>query len=137
MNAAGGGAVEGLEAARAANAQGRPALLWRRLIADTETPVAAALKLIEPGRGDFLLESVEGGAVRGRHSLIGLAPDLVFRAEGQAQVDSFVQRNTEARLGAAPGHLLPAGRGTGMHMTDNPGGENDGFFYATLVRQTS
>ncbi len=56
--------------------------MWRRQIADTETPVAAALKLIEPGRGDFLLESVEGGATRGRHSLIGLAPDLVFRAQG-------------------------------------------------------
>jgi anthranilate synthase component 1 len=65
-------------------AAGAPALVWRRRIADTETPVAAALKLIEPGRGDFLLESVEGGAVRGRHSLIGLAPDLVFRAEGNA-----------------------------------------------------
>jgi anthranilate synthase component 1 len=74
--------IEGIEAARAANAAGRPALLWRRQIADTETPVAAALKLIEPGRGDFLLESVEGGSVRGRHSLIGLAPDLVFRATG-------------------------------------------------------
>jgi anthranilate synthase component 1 len=71
-------------AALAALAQGRPALVWRRRIADTETPVAAALKLIEPGRGDFLLESVEGGAVRGRHSLIGLAPDLVFRAEGNS-----------------------------------------------------
>jgi anthranilate synthase component 1 len=57
-------------------------LVWRRQIADTETPVAAALKLIEPGRGDFLLESVEGGETRGRHSLIGLAPDLVFRAQG-------------------------------------------------------
>lgn len=44
--------------------------------------MGAALKLIEPGRGDFLLESVEGGAIRGRHSLIGLAPDLVFRARG-------------------------------------------------------
>lgn len=65
-------------------AAGRPALVWRRQIADTETPVAAALKLIEPGRGDFLLESVEGGAIRGRHSLIGLAPDLVFRARGAA-----------------------------------------------------
>ena len=64
-------------------AAGRPALVWRRTIADTETPVAAALKLIEPGRGDFLLESVEGGTTRGRHSLIGLAPDLVFRAAGQ------------------------------------------------------
>jgi anthranilate synthase component 1 len=68
----------------AALAAGRPALVWRRQIADTETPVAAALKLIEPGRGDFLLESVEGGAIRGRHSLIGLAPDLVFRAQGNA-----------------------------------------------------
>jgi anthranilate synthase component 1 len=56
--------------------------LWRRQVADTETPVGAALKLIEPGRGDFLLESVEGGETRGRHSLIGLAPDLVFRARG-------------------------------------------------------
>ncbi len=74
--------IEGIEAARTALAEGRPALLWRRQLADTETPVAAALKLFEPGRGDFVLESVEGGAVRGRHSLIGLAPDLVFRATG-------------------------------------------------------
>lgn len=62
---------------------GRPALVWRRQIADTDTPVAAALKLIEPGRGDFLLESVEGGAQRGRYTLLGIAPDLVFRAEGE------------------------------------------------------
>ena len=64
-------------------AAGRPALVWRRQIADTETPVSAALKLIEPGRGDYLLESVEGGRTRGRHSMIGLAPDLVFRAHGR------------------------------------------------------
>ncbi|UYY58820.1 anthranilate synthase component I family protein [Sphingomonas sp. S2-65] len=76
--------IHGSEAALAALGEGKPALLWRREIADTETPVAAALKLIEPGRGDFLLESVEGGSVRGRHSLIGLAPDLVFRATGAA-----------------------------------------------------
>ena len=68
----------------AALTAGRPALLWQRQIADTETPVAAALKLMEPERGDFLLESVEGGETRGRHSLIGLAPDLVFRARGNA-----------------------------------------------------
>ena len=76
------GISHGHDEARAALADGRPALVWRRQVADTETPVAAALKLIEPGRGDFLLESVEGGATRGRHSLIGLAPDLVFRADG-------------------------------------------------------
>jgi anthranilate synthase component 1 len=81
-------------------AAGRPALVWRTQIADTETPVAAALKLIEPGRGDFLLESVEGGATRGRHSLIGLAPDLVFRAHGNS---AEINRNWASdRAGFAP-----------------------------------
>ena len=76
------GLLENWNPAAAALAGGRPALVWRRLIADTETPVGAAVKLIEPGRGDFLLESVEGGEVRGRYSLLGLDPDLVFRAVG-------------------------------------------------------
>ncbi|CAO1652293.1 anthranilate synthase component I [Parasphingorhabdus sp. NYA22] len=73
----------GIEAARAALDSGKPALIWRRQVADTETPVSAALKLMEDGRGDYLLESVEGGETRGRHSMIGLAPDLVFRADGE------------------------------------------------------
>lgn len=75
---------DGIAAAHAALAAGNSALVWRRQIADTDTPISAALKLFVADRGDFLLESVEGGAVRGRYSLIGLAPDLVFRAEGQA-----------------------------------------------------
>ena len=78
-----GGMTDGIETARAALARGESALVWKRQIADTDTPISAALKLFEPDRGDYLLESVEGGAVRGRHSLIGLAPDLVFRADGQ------------------------------------------------------
>ncbi len=69
--------------AHAALSAGRSAILWQEIIADTETPVSAALKLFEQGRGDFILESVEGGAVRGRYSLLGIAPDLVFRAEGE------------------------------------------------------
>ena len=63
---------------------GKPALVWRRRVADTETPVSAAIKLMQAERGDFILESVEGGETRGRHSLIGLAPDLIFRAQGNA-----------------------------------------------------
>ncbi len=74
--------TSGDAAAIAALASGRPALVWRDCVADTETPVSAALKLIEHGRGDFLLESVEGGRSRGRYSVIGLAPDLVFKAHG-------------------------------------------------------
>ena len=78
-----GGVSDGVEGARKALAAGQSALVWRRQIADIDTPISASLKLFEPDRGDFLLESVEGGAVRGRYSLIGLAPDLVFRAQGQ------------------------------------------------------
>ena len=61
---------------------GRSTAIWRRQLADLDTPIAAALKLFEADRGDFILESVEGGNVRGRYSYIGLAPDLVFRATG-------------------------------------------------------
>ncbi|WP_404481115.1 anthranilate synthase component I family protein [Novosphingobium sp. BL-52-GroH] len=78
-------------------ARGKPALVWRRLVADTETPVGAALKLFEDGRGDFLLESVEGGETRGRYSLIGLDPDLVFRAVGPA---CEINRDWQADRGA-------------------------------------
>jgi len=66
-------------------------------VADTETPVGAALKLIEPGRGDFLLESVEGGEIRGRYSLLGIDPDLVFRATGSAcEINSRWKHDREA-----------------------------------------
>ncbi|RDV06923.1 anthranilate synthase component I [Sphingorhabdus pulchriflava] len=83
--------------ARAQLAAGQSAIVWRDLIADTETPVSAALKLFETGRGDFILESVEGGAVRGRYSLIGLAPDVVFRAEGDAaEINRSWQTDREA-----------------------------------------
>ena len=84
---------------------GRAAFVRRARVADTETAVSAALKLIEPGRGDFLLESVEGGAVRGRYSLIGLAPDLVFRVRGeQAQInrDWATKRDAFRDLDAPP-----------------------------------
>ncbi|NJM50940.1 MAG: anthranilate synthase component I [Sphingomonadales bacterium] len=82
-------------------AAGKPSLIWRKRIADTETPVSAALKLIHGERGDFLLESVEGGETRGRHSLIGLAPDLIFRAQGnRAEINRqwLHDQNTFERL---------------------------------------
>lgn len=78
------GLPENAAAAAAMLGEGRAALVWRRIIADSDTPVGAARRLIVPGRGDFLLESVEGGEVRGRYSLLGLDPDLVFRASGAA-----------------------------------------------------
>jgi anthranilate synthase component 1 len=64
--------------------RGSPQVVWTRLIADLETPVSAALKLADGRPMSCLLESVQGGAVRGRYSIIGIAPDVVWRASGNA-----------------------------------------------------
>ncbi|MDR6831802.1 anthranilate synthase component 1 [Sphingopyxis sp. BE122] len=89
--------LEGRAAALEALAQGRGAVVWQRLIADVETPVSAALKLIEPGRGDWVLESVESGETRGRYSLIGLDPDLMFEVTGDAaRINRDWRRNRDA-----------------------------------------
>ena len=63
--------------------EGRASVLVTTLVADLETPVSAYLKLAAGRRGNmFLLESVEGGAQRGRYSMIGLDPDLIWRSSG-------------------------------------------------------
>ena len=61
---------------------GRSQVVWTRLVADLETPVSAMLKLSAGRSNCFLLESVEGGAVRGRYSIIGIDPDLIYRVKG-------------------------------------------------------
>ncbi len=72
-----------LEACARSYDAGQACLVSARLAGDLETPVSAFLKL-SAGRGGriFLLESVEGGAARGRFSMIGLDPDIVWRVSG-------------------------------------------------------
>ncbi len=69
-------------------------LVSTRLVADLETPVSAYMKVAKNQAMSFLLESVEGGAVRGRYSIIGLAPDIVWRASGN---DAEINRNPARR----------------------------------------
>ena len=102
----GSGHAENRAAAAAALTAGNPGVIWRRLIADQETPVGAAAKLIVPGRGDYLLESVQGGEVRGRYSLLGLDPDLVFRASGDsAEINRSWREDRSAFAPLAGGSL--------------------------------
>jgi anthranilate synthase component 1 len=61
---------------------GAPQVVWTRLIDDLETPVSAYLKIGHGRPYAFLFESVEGGAWRGRYSIITLNPDLVWRCRG-------------------------------------------------------
>jgi len=74
-------------------AAARAQLLYTRLVADMETPVSAYLKLGftrdgTPRDNAFLLESVQGGETRGRYSIIGLQPDLIWRCRnGKAEIN--------------------------------------------------
>ncbi len=61
---------------------GAPQVVWTRLIDDLETPVSAYLKIGAGQPYAFLFESVEGGAWRGRYSILAMKPDLVWRCRG-------------------------------------------------------
>ena len=101
-----GSKADNWSAAAAALTGGSAGLIWRRLVADQETPVGAAAKLIIEGRGDYLLESVQGGEVRGRYSLLGLDPDLVFRAAGNTAELNRDWRHDRAAFAPLPGDAL-------------------------------
>lgn len=61
---------------------GKSQLVWKRLVSDLETPVSAFLKLAGNDPNTFLLESVEGGDQLGRYSIVGVAPDILWRSTG-------------------------------------------------------
>ncbi|ADL01449.1 anthranilate synthase component I [Brevundimonas subvibrioides] len=66
---------------------GKPQIAVRRIIDDLETPVSAYLKVGWGRPHAFLLESVEGGALNGRYSIITLDPDVVWRCrDGVASI---------------------------------------------------
>src|SRR6202165_3367754 len=81
--------IEPAEQAFAARyAAGEAPGVWAAPGAGRVSPVSAFLKIAGGRPMSFLLESVEGGAVRGRYSIIGLEPDLIWRTNGgEAEVD--------------------------------------------------
>ncbi len=85
---------------------GKNQLVYARLAADLDTPVSLMLKLSEARRDSFMLESVTGGEVRGRYSVVGMKPDLIWQCHGEAS-----RINRQARFDSEgwedlPGHPL-------------------------------
>jgi anthranilate synthase component 1 len=77
--------------------RGEAQVVWCTLVADLETPVSAYLKLGGGKPMSFLLESVEGGQARGRYSIIGLEPDLIWRANGtRAEINRAARTKADA-----------------------------------------
>jgi anthranilate synthase component I len=76
----------------AAKYDGGGAVVWSVESADLETPVGAFMKLADGKPDVFLLESVEGGSARGRYSVLGLKPDLIWRCrDGRAELNREAQ----------------------------------------------
>jgi anthranilate synthase component 1 len=84
------------EFARAYEA-GENQVVYARLAADLDTPVSLMLKLTGAARDAFMLESVTGGEVRGRYSIIGMKPDLVWQCHGtNARLNRQARFDTES-----------------------------------------
>ncbi|WP_425075027.1 anthranilate synthase component I [Sagittula sp. S175] len=80
-----------------AYAKGLNQVVYTRLAADLDTPVSLMLKLTGAAKDAFVLESVTGGEVRGRYSIIGMKPDLIWKCHGQkAQLNRMARFDSEA-----------------------------------------
>ena len=62
----------------------RNQIVYSRLASDLDTPVSIMLKLANAGDFSFMLESVTGGEVRGRYSIVGMDPDLIWECNGES-----------------------------------------------------
>jgi len=60
----------------------------------------------------------------------------VFKAEGEKQIQTFVQHNTDALILPSPGHLTPSSATSDASLRDNVMGEHDGFYYALLEKRS-
>ena len=80
--------------------KGENQIVFTRLAADLDTPVSLMLKLTGAARDAFMLESVTGGEVRGRYSIIGMKPDIIWTCRGLHS-----QVNRQARFD--PDHSEP------------------------------
>jgi anthranilate synthase component I len=85
---------------------GRNQIVWARLAADLDTPVSLMLKLGDARADTFMLESVTGGEVRGRYSIVGMKPDLVWQCHGQQSRINREARFDRQSFTDLPGHPL-------------------------------
>ncbi|UWP93248.1 anthranilate synthase component I [Aliiroseovarius crassostreae] len=89
---------------------GKNQVVYTRLAADLDTPVSLMMKLTEARRDSFMLESVTGGEVRGRYSMVGMKPDLIWRARGEQSEINRQARFDGDSYEPMPGNPLDAFR---------------------------
>lgn len=90
--------------------QGDLVPVYRRLLADLETPVSVYMKLSESSNMSFLLESVEGGEQVGRYSFLGVNPKgaILFRDQTVTRIKHGETSTRPLSPGEDPLHALKA-----------------------------
>ncbi|NCW59861.1 MAG: anthranilate synthase component I [Rhodobacteraceae bacterium] len=87
-------------------AKGENQVIYTRLAADLDTPVSLMLKLGSAQKDSFMLESVTGGEVRGRYSIVGIKPDLIWKCVGTTSSINRSARYDEDAFAAQSGKPL-------------------------------
>ena len=87
--------IEGLK-------KNQPQLLTKNLIGDVETPISCLLKIKKNQKYSFLLESVEGGSLRGRYSLLGCDPDIIWKVENNSASIEYKDENYKYHISNEP-----------------------------------
>ena len=90
---------------------GRNQVVYTRLAADLDTPVSLMIKLTDAAENAFVLESVTGGEVRGRYSIIGMKPDLIWRCRGETSAVNRAARYDADAFEDVAGNPLDVLRG--------------------------
>ncbi len=80
----------------------KPQLLVKNLIADVETPISCLLKIKKNQQYSFLLESVEGGSLRGRYSLLGCDPDIIWEVTNNKAKITYSNEDYNYDISANP-----------------------------------
>ena len=80
----------------------KPQLLKKILVADVETPISSLLKINKDQKYSFLLESVEGGKNKGRYSLLGCDPDLIWTVKNGKSSIKYVYDSYDYEIGSNP-----------------------------------
>ena len=81
---------------------GVPQILSRKLIADVQTPISTLIKISKDEKYSFLLESVEGGSKKGRFSLLGCMPDLIWEVKNNKSKIHYLDQNYNYEISQTP-----------------------------------
>ncbi len=73
-------------------------VIWAKVKSDLDTPVSVYLKLCSGLKNTFLLESVQDGTYRGRYSIVGLKPDIIWKCKNGIAYKKIIKKKSKTNF---------------------------------------